>query len=232
MVTDLIVNIFSILTTSIEWIENIRFLDVRIINFGDFMELILRFLLNTTVLFLIVRNIYLKHSSYRNFTFSYLAIGGIVFLLCLLLNNVKLELGFALGLFAVFGIIRYRTDAIPFKQMTYLFVVIGISVMNALTTKKVSYAEIIFANCIVFFGLLLLEKYLSRGNEGTMEIVYDNISNINITKYELLMEDIKKRTGFNIIHFEIIKIDYLKDTAKIIIYFDPEDNQYNINGNN
>lgn len=228
MIADLMVDVLSVLTTGMEWVESIRFLGVKMVNFEDFGELIFRFFLNIAVLALIVKHIYLKYSSYRNFTFSYLAIGGIVFLLCLMLNNIKLEMGFALGLFAIFGIIRYRTDTIPFKQMTYLFVVIGISVMNALTTKKVSYAEIVFTNCAVFFGLLLLEKYLSKGNEGSMCIVYDNISNINTDRYDVLLEDLKKRTGFDISHFEIVKIDYLKDVANIIIYFHTEDNQYKI----
>ena len=78
-----------------------------------------------------------------------------------MLNSVKLELGFAMGLFAIFGIIRYRTDAIPIKEMTYLFIVIGISVMNALAHSKLSYSELIFTNTIIIVGLWFLEKRLS-----------------------------------------------------------------------
>ncbi|MFI3333589.1 MAG: DUF4956 domain-containing protein [Rikenellaceae bacterium] len=159
-----------------EWLESLRFLGIKIINISDFSELIFRFLLNSIMLLLIVRFPYLKHSTRRNFTFSYLAVGSTIFLLCFLLNSVKLELGFALGLFAIFGIIRYRTDAIPFKQMTYLFVVIGLSVMNALANKKVSYAELLFTNIAIITGLWLLENYLSRRHEGSMKITYENIS--------------------------------------------------------
>ncbi|MFR9495782.1 MAG: DUF4956 domain-containing protein [Rikenellaceae bacterium] len=180
------------------------------------------------MLLLIVRFPYLKHSTRRNFTFSYLAVGSTIFLLCFLLNSVKLELGFALGLFAIFGIIRYRTDAIPFKQMTYLFVVIGLSVMNALANKKVSYAELLFTNIAIITGLWLLENYLSRRHEGSMKITYENISNIHIQKYPELMQDLKDRTGFEIKHFEIVEIDYLKDVAIITIYFKTDDNNYTI----
>ncbi|MFI3280643.1 MAG: DUF4956 domain-containing protein [Rikenellaceae bacterium] len=211
-----------------EWIESLEFLGIKFFDFEDLAGLLFRFLFNMGMLLLIVRGVYLKHSSRRNYTFSYLAIGGTVFLLCFLLNNVKLELGFALGLFAIFGIIRYRTDAIPFKQMTYLFVVIGVSVMNALANKKVSYIELVFTNLAVYAGLLLMERYLSRRHEGSMKIVYENISNIHIDRYDQLLEDLKKRTGFEIKHFEITKIDYLKDTAIIIIYFNTNDNIYSV----
>ncbi|MFR9497866.1 MAG: DUF4956 domain-containing protein [Rikenellaceae bacterium] len=211
-----------------EWLESLRFLGIKIINISDFSELIFRFLLNSIMLLLIVRFPYLKHSTRRNFTFSYLAVGSTIFLLCFLLNSVKLELGFALGLFAIFGIIRYRTDAIPFKQMTYLFVVIGLSVMNALANKKVSYAELLFTNIAIITGLWLLENYLSRRHEGSMKITYENISNIHIQKYPELMQDLKDRTGFEIKHFEIVEIDYLKDVAIITIYFKTDDNNYTI----
>lgn len=212
----------------VKMIESLRFLEIRIIDFEDLSQLLFRFLLNTIVLFSIVRYIYLKHSTRRTFTFSYIAVGTTVFLLCFLLNNVKLELGFALGLFAIFGIIRYRTDAIPFKQMTYLFVIIGLSVMNALANKKVSYSELLFTNFAIYAGLWLLERYLSFKQEGSMKIVYENISNIHHDKYDILMKDLKERTGFEIKHFEIESINYLKDTANIIIYFNTSDNSYYI----
>ncbi|MFI3280070.1 MAG: DUF4956 domain-containing protein [Rikenellaceae bacterium] len=215
----------------IEWIESLNFLGIKLVDVDDFVELLFRFLLNSAVLLMIVRFPYLKHSTRRTYTFSFLAVGSTVFLLCFLLNSVKLELGFALGLFAIFGIIRYRTDAIPFKQMTYLFVVIGLSVMNALANKKVSYVELLFTNAAVVVGLWVLEKFLNRAHEGSMKIVYENISNINIARYGILLEDLKARTGFDIRHFEIQKIDYLKDVATIVIYFNPEDNNYSIESN-
>ncbi len=215
----------------IEWIESFSFLEIKLINIEDFSELIFRFFLNTIVLVMIVHFPYLKHITRRNYTFSFIAVGTTVFLLCFLLNSVKLELGFALGLFAIFGIIRYRTDAIPFKQMTYLFVVIGLSVMNALANKKVSYAELLFTNVVILSGLWLLEKYLNRKYEGSMKIVYDNISNIHVEQYGVLMEDLKVRTGFNVTHFELNDIDYLKDTATMTIYFKRDENSFSISDN-
>ncbi len=216
----------QILSASSEWIESLKLFSIKIIDINDFFELLLRFLLNTAMLTLIVRFPYLKHSSHRNYTFSYIAVGGIVFLLCFLLNSVKLELGFALGLFAIFGIIRYRTDAIPFKQMTYLFVVIGVSVINALANKKVSYAELIFTNLAILGGLWLLERFLDRHHEGTMRIEYEDITKINTANYAELLADLSTRTGYDIHRFTIEKIDYMRDSATITIFFNQDDNTY------
>lgn len=116
--------------------------------------------------------------------------------------------------------------------MTYLFVVIGISVMNALANKKVSYTELLFTNFAILFGLWILEKYLSLKQEGVMRIVYDDIKNIHLKRYEQLMDDLKERTGFDIKHFEIERIDYMKDCAHIIIYFNTNDNNFTIEDNN
>ncbi len=140
-------------TEVVSWEEQLRFLGIKIINVSDFTELLIRLVFNTILVFIVVHFLYSKNSKRKDFYFSYLAIGVIVFLLCFLLNNVKLELGFALGLFAIFGIIRYRTNTIPIKEMTYLFIVIGISVMNALSNKKVSYVELMFTNTAIIFGL-------------------------------------------------------------------------------
>ena len=205
------------------WEEQARFLGIKIINVSDFIELMLRFALNTSLVFLVVHVLYAKNSQRKDFYFSYLAIGVIVFLLCFLLNSVKLELGFALGLFAIFGIIRYRTDTIPIKEMTYLFIVIGISVVNALANKKVSYAELIFTNAVIFFGLWILEKRLMLKQEGSVRLIYEQIENIHADNETALMADLKMRTGINISRYEIKKINFLQDTAEIILY-------YNMNG--
>jgi len=158
-----------------DWEENFRFLGIKIINIGDFSELVVRLALNLFVTILVVHFMYAKRSRRKDFYFSFIAVGSVVFLLSFLLSSVKLELGFALGLFAIFGIIRYRTDAIPIKEMTYLFIVIGISVINALANKKVSYVELIFANAFIVYGLYFLEKRLMLKQEGVINLVYEKI---------------------------------------------------------
>ncbi len=206
-----------------DWEENLRFLGIKLVNISDFSELFIRLAFNLLVSFIVVQYMYARNSRRKDFYFSFLAVGTIVFLLSFLLNSVKLELGFALGLFAIFGIIRYRTDAIPIKEMTYLFVVIGISVINALANKKVSYTELIFTNAVIVVGLYILEKRLMLKQEGSIRMIYEKIENIHADKKDILLDDLRARTGINIKRYEITKIDFLKDIADITLYF-------NVNG--
>ncbi len=205
------------------WEDQVRFLGIKLINVEDFTHLVVRFILNTALIFIAVHFIYAKNSRRKDFYFSYLAIGVIIFLLSTLLNSVKLELGFAFGLFAIFGIIRYRTSAIPIKEMTYLFVIIGISVINALSSKKVSYAELIFTNSAILFCLWILEARLMLKQEQSIKLIYEKIENIHSKNDIELLKDLKDRTGIDIKRYEIVKIDFLKDVAEITLFF-------NVNG--
>lgn len=209
-----------------ELFKNLRFFDIRIINVSDTLELLIRFAFNALVLFLIIWKIYNKRGNSKQFALSFMAIGATVFLLTFLLNSVKLELGFALGLFAIFGIIRYRTDPIPVKEMTYLFVIIGISVINALSNKKVSYVELLLTNGMIFFGLCYLEKLLNPRKEITMRLIYEKIELINKDDETLLLQDIRERTGLNITHFTVKKIDYLRDIADMELFYYEDDAAY------
>ena len=143
----------------------------------------------------------------------------------ILLDNVKLELGFALGLFAIFGIIRYRTDPIPIKEMTYLFLVIGISVINALANKKISYLELVFANFFIIGITYGLEKIWLVKHESRKNISYEKIELIKPDKREELLLDLKERTGIDIIRIEIGRIDFLRDTVNIRIFYYDEENK-------
>ena len=201
-------------------IDGIRFFGIKLINPEDFVMLLIRFSLNLMVILAIVIGIYAKTSKRKDFYFSYIAVAMVIFLLCFLLVSVKIELGFALGLFAVFGIMRYRTDAIPIKEMTYLFVVIAISVINALVSKKISYVELITTNFLIIFGIYILEKLLNLRQEISQSIIYERIENLHADKKDELMADLKARTGINIKHYEIERIDFLRDIANIKIYFD------------
>jgi hypothetical protein len=150
-----------------------------------------------------------------------------IFMMCFLLESVKVEMGFALGLFAVFGIIRYRTDAIPIKEMTYLFIVIGMSVMNALINKKITLAELFFANSAILALTYGLEKVWLLRHESQKLIVYERIDLIQQGRREELIADLQTRTGIKINRLEIGKIDFLRDTVMLKIYFyeDQQDSQ-------
>lgn len=192
---------------------------IDLLDINDFAELIMRFAFNFVFTFTIVRYLYYPRTHRRDFLFTFILIGVVVFLMCFLLESVKLQLGFALGLFAVFGIIRYRTTTIPIKEMTYLFVVIGLSVVNALANKKVSYGELLFTNLIVVASAFFIEKYKNLENESFTVVLYEKIELINPSRKNELIEDLQTRLGIKIARIEISNVDFQKDTAKIYVYF-------------
>ena len=178
---------------------------------------------NFLIILIIVRYIYYPVTRNKDYLITYLLISLTVFLLCFLLDNVKLELGFALGLFAIFGIIRYRTDPIPIKEMTYLFLVIGISVINALANKKISYAELLFANLVIVFVTFGMERLWLLRHETRKNITYEKIELIAPERRDELIQDLKDRTGLDVVRVEIRRIDFLKDTANLRIFYYEKD---------
>lgn len=200
---------------------------MKFIHLEDFLGLIIRLSVHMLFVLLLVRVIYYPIAKRKDFLFTYLLFSLTIFLMCFMLESVKLQMGFALGLFAVFGIIRYRTDAIPIKEMTYLFVVIGMSVMNALINKKISLVELSFANLVIIGATYGLERVWLLRHEAQKIIVYENIDLIKVGREEEMKADIEARTGLKVNRFEIGKIDFLRDTALIKIYFfeDEQGNQ-------
>lgn len=193
---------------------------IQIIDPQGSLELFLRFLLNITVIMILVRWLYYSTTRRKDYLFTYILISTVVFLLCYLLESVKLQIGFALGLFAIFGIIRYRTDALPIKEMTYLFLVIGVSVINALTSTETSVAELIFTNLTIVFITYGLEKLWLLKHESSKLIIYEKINLIREGKYEELVKDLQERTGIREINrVEVGKINFLRDVCDITIYY-------------
>ena len=205
--------------TILSYLLEIKFFGIRFIDSEDFLELVIRFVFNFIIAVVIVRYLYYPSTRQKDYLFSYLMISTVVFLLCFLLENVKLQLGFALGLFAIFGIIRYRTRQIPVKEMTYLFIIIGLSVINALANKKVSYAELVFTNLAIIVVLWGLEKVWLIRHESEKRITYEKIELIKPENRKLLIEDLKKRTGLNISRVKIERVNFLRDTARLQIYY-------------
>ncbi|MEO9964818.1 MAG: DUF4956 domain-containing protein [Reichenbachiella sp.] len=184
----------------------------------DFGLLLIRLLINLSAVLLLIWLIHKRNRNTTDFYFSYFAIGMTVFLLCFLLSNVKLELGFALGLFAIFGIIRYRTDAIPIKEMSFLFVVIGMSVVNALVDANIGVLGLVLINAIIVLGLWGIDKTLVLNNQQSLPLLYEKIENIHPDKSEVLLEDLRERTGLQITSVDILEVDYLRDVAQLTVY--------------
>ncbi|MDG1720696.1 MAG: DUF4956 domain-containing protein [Bacteroidia bacterium] len=195
-----------------------EFLSIPIFD-DDFYKMMFRFFLNISFLTIIIQWLYYSTVKKRDYLFTYYMIGIIVFFLCFTLKKYELDIGMALGLFAIFGIIRYRTNPIPIKEMTYLFIIIGVSVINSLANQKMSYAEIVGANVIVVITIFIIERLLFRENTLTKTITYEKIENIKPEMREILIKDLEERTGLQITEVEIGSIDFLKDTTSITIKY-------------
>ena len=189
-------------------------------------ELVFRFLLNTAVIALIVRVFYYPKSKRRDYFVTFILISISVFLLIFLMGGVKLKVGFALGLFAIFGIIRYRTESVPIREMTYLFLIIAVSAINGLATS-ISYVELLATNLLFIISIWTMESNRWVKHVASKLVMYDNINLITPDKEDELIADLKKRTGLHILRVEVGAIDFSKDTAMVKVYYEPLSNEIN-----
>jgi hypothetical protein len=192
------------------------------IDVGDFWKLVVRFLLNLLFVTAVVRGVYFRFYQRRDYVFTYFLLNIITFTLAFLLRKVPIELGFALGLFAVFGILRYRTEAIPIRDLTYLFVVIGLALVNALSNKRISVAELVFVNVAIVLTTLVLEGSPLIGRESSKSVRYDRLDLLGLEHRSELQRDLRRRTGLPVERFNIDRIDLLRDTADITVFYAPE----------
>jgi len=199
--------------------DSLSFFGIELFNQQQFLMMGFRFLLNLFFTILVVRYIYYANNRRKDYLFTYILISVSVFLLAFLLQNVNLQLGFALGLFALFGIIRYRTNPVPIKEMTYLFLIIVISVINALSNHAISYAELLFANIALITVTFIIEHFWSYRHESSKTILYEKIDLIKPQNQKKFIEDLEQRTGLKINRVEIGKINFLRDTAEVTIYY-------------
>lgn len=189
----------------------------------DMLKLLFRFGINMLFITILIRYIYYRKTSNKDYLFTYYSISVVSFMICFALKKLEINTGMGLGLFAIFGIIRYRTDTVRIREMSYLFIAIGLSVINALAGKQVSLAELLFINISVTLVVLGLEYWWLMKQEVVKSIVYEKIENIKPENYQALLQDLKTRTGLKITRAEIGRIDFLKDTAQVKIYYMPED---------
>ena len=186
---------------------------------SELLNLIIRFGFNLSIAFIIIKLIYKRNQSNNlDFVFTYFMFNSLIFFFAFLLSNITINMGFAFGLFAVFAILRYRTDPIPIKEMTYLFIVITIGVINALSGAEVSYAALLFTNSALVGLTYVLETYWQNNTLILRTVQYEIIENIKPENHEKLRLDLEDRIGMPIIKFEIHKINFLRDTVRISIY--------------
>ena len=196
-----------------------EFLNIELMNWEDFWDLVIRASFNLFVILILVRVLYYRITPRKEYLFTYILISVVVFFMIMLLENVGVEIGFALGLFAIFGMLRYRTQQIPIREMTYLFLVIGVSVINSLANRRVSYAELLLTNAAVVLVTYLLEKVFLMKTESKKLVFYEKIELIKPGMRAELIADLQERTGLLIHRVDIERIDYLRDAARIYIYY-------------
>jgi len=209
-----------------------EFIEVPLFD-DDIYKLLVRFTLNVFFLSIIVRFAVYPSQREREFAFTAVMMNVTVFFICFSLKKLELGIGMALGLFAIFGVLRYRTDAIRTKDMTYLFIVIGIAVINALSNKNTSYAELVTINSLIFAAALLKERVVGdvqqptlgnkaekagRRREQKHTVEYDKLEWLGPAHRNELLADLRDRTGIDVVRIQIRTIDLANSTATLTIW--------------
>ncbi len=206
-----------------EQIEKITLFGSRLIDFQGFGSLLVKFAIDLIFAFIVVRLIFYPAYRDRDYVFSNFLINVCIFLICFLMASIKLKIGFAFGLFAVFSIIRYRTEQIPIREMTYMFIVIILGVLNALSNDSISYLELLAANIIIVTAVYVVENNMFSKKEYIKIITYEKIDLIKPENYDKLIADLNERTGFKVNRAEIQSVNFLNDTAKLKVMYEYPD---------
>jgi hypothetical protein len=183
------------------------------------IEILLSFGFNFLVTIAIVRGIYYPKTKDKDYIFTFLAFNTIIFFVLRLLSSIDLSVGFGFGLFAIFSVLRYRTNPIPIREMTYLFVIIAMPVMNSILINENGFEQLLLANLLIILVLYAIEQGWGFQFVARKTIVYEKIELIQPEKHQLLLDDLRQRTGLQIAGYKIGYIDFLHDTAKIEIFY-------------
>lgn len=196
--------------------------NIPIVNLEDFNLLIIRFALNFAFAFLIIKGIYYRVNKRSEYLFTFIIFNILIFFVTSLLSSVKIKTGFAFGLFAVFSILRYRTEQIEIREMTFLFISIILAVINSLITSKIGIAEILFANIIIVAATYILEILWLENYTSSIPIKYENIELIQKGREKELIKDLSERTGLNVQSYEIKNVSFVNDTASLMVVYKKE----------
>ncbi len=202
-------------------VSDVNFLGVPLFDATSLWTLLFRFALNFIVCWIIIRCFYYRKSQRRDYYFTFMMFAVVIFLIISMMDNMIMNVAYALGLFVIFGMIRYRTETLRIREMTYLFVVMGMSIINgqALTT---SYVELFITNALAIIAIWLFEGGTHSKQMAEKVILYDKIELVKKGQEEALKADLQERTGLRIEKLEVGHIDYLRDAAFIKIWFRPE----------
>lgn len=201
------------------------------------LDLFLRLIINTTFTIIIARCFYFPQARRRDFFFTYILLGFCIFMLIHLMSDSKMKTGIAMGLFAIFCIMRYRTESVPIREMTYLFLIISLSAINGLAWTAdispkhpefagplmTSMGELLLTDIVFVAGVWLAEANRLIKSLSSKYIKYDKIDLIKPNRRQELIADLKERTGLDITNVSIGSIDFLKDMALIKIYYNTDE---------
>jgi len=190
-----------------------------LVDVEDLIKFLARLLINVAFATVVIRLVYFRIHRDRGYVFTFYAFNIITFCMCLMLRKVPIELGFALGLFAVFGILRYRTEAIRTTDLTYLFIVIGLGILNGVANKKISVVELMVVNTVIVLVPLILERGWRGEREVSQLVFYDNVELLKPSNERELHEDLQQRIGATIARVQIGRIDFLRDAAEITVHY-------------
>ncbi len=201
--------------------EELELFDTPMVDAASMGQLLLHLAINLIFCGFIIHKLYYPKSKRRDYYFTFALISLSIFFMIFLLGSVKIKVGFALGLFAIFGIIRYRTEQMPVREMTYLFILIAVSVINALAVT-LTYAELILTNCLFVCFIWLFEDIPWIKHVSEKLVKYDRIDLITPEHYDEMKADLEKRLGIPIIRFEVGAVDFLKDIAMVKVFYEGE----------
>jgi hypothetical protein len=202
-------------------VEPVKFLGQKLFDPAGFGLLVIRFVINLVWIFLIGRVLYYPKQKRPEYLFGFFLVGSVVFIVCNLLKDVGLTTGLAVGLFAIFAILRYRTNPIPVKEMTYFFIIIGVSVGNSMGIgEKISYLEVVFCDLAIFLLTFFLEYFLFKKKYISRTIVIQDIELTRPENYQKLLDELTTISGYKVEKAAIGRIDYIKKIARVRIFYD------------
>ena len=182
-------------------------------------EMLVRFTFNLIVAYVIIKLIYHRDHKGNDFVFTYFMFNSLIFFFAYILGNLDVNIAFGFGLFAVFAILRYRTDPIPIKEMTYLFIVITIGVINALSANNVAFSEVLFANTAIVILTYLLEKYWVNNLLKSKAIVYGELDKISPEKNQELIDELSEKTGLSLLRAKVGRVNFKSNRVNIRVYY-------------
>ena len=189
------------------------------LNNPDFFGILLRFFINLIFIFILIRLIYFRYSRKEKFLFTFFLMGITVFFITSMLKSVFIEFGMAVGLFAVFAILRFRTRNFSLKDMSYIFTTIGLSVINSLKLVGFPVLGVIIFNIFVIISAVILEEFVIRNRTVTHTIIYENLELLKSDKKQKVLKEISDLTGKEILRIKIRTIDYKKKSATLEISY-------------